>query len=285
MQRSTLPRRRWLWLALLIGAVVFAGCATLDEQQRKWIFQPSKQSWVGGAAAANGMEDRWIEFESRETGEPVRLHALWLPQARPDAPVLLYLHGARWDVRSSASRMRRMHELGFAVLGMDYRGFGQSSDVLPSEAIAYEDARAAWDWLRREHPRASRFVYGHSLGAAIAVELCAQVDDESGLMVEGSFPSIADVFSTMQFGWLPLSPLITQRFDAGRRIADVGSPVLVVHGESDRWIRPELGQALYDRARSPKRFILVNGGTHHNTSTVGQDRYREALQSLFGLRI
>jgi uncharacterized protein len=285
VERPALPRRRWLWLALLIGALVFAGCATLDEQQRKWIFQPSKQSWAGGAAAANGMEDRWIEFESRETGEPVRLHALWLPQARPDAPVLLYLHGARWDVRSSASRMRRMHELGFAVLGMDYRGFGQSSDVLPSEAIAYEDARAAWDWLRREHPRASRFVYGHSLGAAIAVELCAQVDDESGLMVEGSFPSIADVFSTMQFGWLPLSPLITQRFDAGRRIADVGSPVLVVHGESDRWIRPELGQALYDRARSPKRFILVNGGTHHNTSTVGQDRYREALQSLFGLRI
>lgn len=284
MERSP-PRRRWLWLALLIGAGALAGCAALDEQQRKWIFQPSKQSWTGGAAAANGMEDRWIEFESRETGAPVRLHALWLPQARSDAPVLLYLHGARWDVRSSAMRMRRMHELGFAVLGMDYRGFGQSSDVLPSEAMAYEDARATWDWLRREHPRASRFVYGHSLGAAIAVELCAQVDDESGLMVEGSFPSIADVFSTMQYGWLPLSPLITQRFDAGRRIAEVGSPVLVVHGESDRWIRPELGQALYDRARSPKRFVLVNGGTHHNTSTVGQERYREALQSLFGLRI
>jgi hypothetical protein len=282
---TPLPRRRWLWLSLLLAATALAGCAVLDEQQRKWIFQPSKQSWGGGTAAANGMEDRWIEFRSRETDEAVRLHALWLPQDRPGAPVLLYLHGARWDVRSSASRMRRMHELGFAVLGMDYRGFGQSSDVLPSEAMAYEDARAAWDWLRREHPRASRFVYGHSLGAAIAVELCAQVDDESGLMLEGSFPSIADVFSTMQFGWLPLSPLITQRFDAGRRIADVGAPVLVVHGESDRWIRPELGQALYDRARNPKRFILVNGGTHHNTSTVGQDRYREALQSLFGLRI
>jgi uncharacterized protein len=285
MERARLPRRRWLWVSLLLAASALAGCAALDEQQRKWIFQPSKQSWSGGTAAANGMEDRWIEFQSRESGEPVRLHALWLPQPRPDAPVLLYLHGARWDVRSSASRMRRMHELGFAVLGMDYRGFGQSSDVLPSEAIAYEDARATWDWLRREHPHANRFVYGHSLGAAIAVELCAQVDDESGLMVEGGFPSIADVFNTIQFGWLPVGPLITQRFDAGRRIADVGSPVLVVHGELDRWIRPELGQALYDRARNPKRFILVNGGTHHNTSAVGQDQYREAMQSLFGLRI
>lgn len=285
MERSPLPRRRWLWLSLLIAASALAGCAVLDEQQRKWIFQPSKQSWSGGTAAANGMEDRWIEFHSRETGEPVKLHALWLPQARRDAPVLLYLHGARWDVRSSAFRMRRMHELGFAVLGMDYRGFGRSSDELPSEAMAYEDARATWDWLRREHPQARRFVYGHSLGAAIAVELCAQVGDESGLMIEGSFPSITDVFSTLRFGWLPLEPLITQRFDAGRRIADVGSPVLVVHGASDQLIRPELGQALFDRARSPKQFILVSGGTHHNTNAVGQDRYRQALQSLFGLRI
>ena len=62
---------------------------------------------------------------------PVKLHGLWLAQPRADAPVLLYLHGARWDVRSSAQRMRRMHELGFAVLGIDYRGFGQSSPALP----------------------------------------------------------------------------------------------------------------------------------------------------------
>ena len=40
---------------------------------------------------------------------PIRLHGLWLPQADPDAPVLLYLHGARYDVRSSAHRIRRMH--------------------------------------------------------------------------------------------------------------------------------------------------------------------------------
>ena len=269
--------------AMLMGALALAGCATLDEQQRKWVFQPSKQSWWGGNAAAEGMQDVWIEFQSRETDSAVRLHALWLPQARADAPVLLYLHGARWDVRGSAFRMRRMHELGFAVLGIDYRGFGQSTDTLPSETMAYEDARAAWDWLRTEHPKTARYVFGHSLGSAVAVQLASQVDDESGVLVEGSFTSLADVVSSFKWGWLPVGPLITQRFDAGARVAQVGSPLLVVHGEQDSLILPQLGRALYERANEPKRFVLVAGGSHHNTNSVGQPQYREAVRELFGL--
>ena len=282
LSRRTLRR---LAVAALSSAVLLAGCAALDEQQRKWIFQPSKATWHGAVAAADGFQDRWIDFDSPSSGERIRLHALWLPQKRADAPVLLYLHGARWDVRSSAFRMRRMHELGFAVLGLDYRGFGQSTDQLPSEESAYEDARAGWDWLQRELPKAPRFIFGHSLGSAIAVHLAAEVDDERGVMLEGSFPSIPDVVSTMRFGWLPVGPLITQRFDAAGRIERVGSPVLVVHGSQDQLIRPELGRALFERARYPKRFVLVDGGTHHNTNAVGHDHYRDAMRSLFGMRI
>ncbi len=272
---------------LLVVAVPLAlsGCATLDEKQREWVFQPSKQSWWAGAAAADGMQDVWIEFVSKETGEPVKLNALWLPQARADAPLLLYLHGARWDVRSSAQRMRRMHELGFAVLGIDYRGFGQSTDTLPSEAMAYEDARQAYDWLGREHPGLPRYVFGHSLGGAIAVALGAQVEDESGVIVEGSFSSVPDVVSSFKWGWLPVGPLITQRFDAEARVGQLGSPLLVVHGSDDRLIAPSLGRKLYERAKDPKRFVLVEGGSHHNTNAVGQAQYREAVADLFGLPV
>jgi hypothetical protein len=213
----------------------------------------------------------------------VRLHGLWLGQPRPDAPVLLYLHGARWDVRGSAHRMRRMHELGFAVLGVDYRGFGRSTAGLPSEDLAHEDALAAWQWLADRHPQARRYLFGHSLGGAIAVRLAAETPDVAGLMVEGSFPSIPDVVSRFKWGWLPLSPLITQRFDAGSRIGAVRAPVLVVHGSADSLIPPDLGQALYDRAPEPKRFVLVEGGSHHSTHGLGLDAYRAAMRELFGL--
>lgn len=265
------------------GLASLAGCAALDRQQREWIFQPSDRTWWGGLAAAEGMQDVWIDFAPPSADGAVRLHGLWLPQERADAPVLLYLHGARFDVRGSAPRMRRMHELGFSVLGVDYRGFGRSTPGLPSETQAYEDARAAWDWLATRHRQARRFVFGHSLGGAIAVNLAAEVGDEAGLIVEGSFPSIPDVVSTFKWGWLPVAPLITQKLDAGSRIARVGSPVLVVHGDSDSLIQPALGRQLFDRAAEPKRFVLVAGGSHHNTNAVGQPLYRQALVELFGL--
>ena len=285
---KTRRRRRG---AVVLAAVVVAatlagvlgGCAALDEQQRKWIFQPSDRTWWGGQTAAEGMEDVWIPFTSKVSSESVRLHGLWLPQPQADAPVMLYLHGARWDVRGSANRMRRMHELGFAVLGIDYRGFGRSSAGLPPETLAGEDARAAWDWLAQRLPGAPRYVFGHSLGGALAVQLAAAVPDEAGLIVENSFPSIADVVRTFKWGWLPVAPLITQRLDAGARIAEVGTPVLVVHGSQDNLIRPELGRELFERAREPKRFMLVEGGTHHSTNAVGQGQYRVLLAELFGL--
>jgi hypothetical protein len=284
MPRTPSFRRVSIGLLLsLIVAGTLLGCSTLDEKQRAWIFQPSKNTWRGSARAAEGMDDVWIDFKSAETGQPVRLNALWLAQPRADAPVLLYLHGARWNVRSSATRMRRLHSLGFAVLGVDYRGFGESTDTLPSEAMAYEDARAAWDWLAQQHPQRARFVFGHSLGAAIAVHLAGQVSDESGVILEGSFPSLADVVAASRWGWLPVSPLITQRFAAGERVAAIGSPLLVVHGSADRLIPPELGRALYDKAIEPKRFELVEGGSHHNTNAVGLDQYRAAVRAVFGL--
>jgi alpha-beta hydrolase superfamily lysophospholipase len=179
--------------------------------------------------------------------------------------------------------MRQMQELGFAVVAVDYRGFGRSTDVLPSEELVAEDVRAAWDWIGREHPGRARFVFGHSLGGAVAVRLAHEVGDEAGLIVEGGFTSIPDVWASLRWGWIPLEWLITQRFDAGSRIATVGSPVLVVHGSEDGMVQPRLGRALYERAQAPKRFELIDGASHYNANLLGTGQYRSALAGLFGI--
>ncbi len=288
---AELPGSRWLAAGTLAvaGAALFAS-QSIESRQRQWIFQPGKAAWRPGADAALGMETAWIDFVSKESGEPVRLHGLWLAREEADAPVLLYLHGARWNVTASAARMRRMHALGFSVLGIDYRGFGQSSDggaadPGPSEARAYEDARAAWDWLAAKYPDRRRYVFGHSLGSAIAVHLASEVDDASGLIVEAGFPSLPAVVSTSRWGWLPVGRLIHQRFDAESRIARVKAPLLVVHGSDDRLIPVSLGRSLYDKATVPKRFVLVEGGSHHSTHALGEAQYGEALRELFGPRL
>eukprot|EP01031_Cornospumella_fuschlensis_P014633 gene14633-17878_t len=149
--------------------------------------------------------------------------------------------------------------------------------------MAYEDARAAWDWLAQQHPDKPRYIFGHSLGGAIAIDLAANVNDERGTIVEGTFTSIPDVVSSTQWGWLPVGPLITQRFEAVNKVARIGSPLLVVHGAKDRLIQPELGRRLFDAATGAKEFVLVEGGSHHNTNSVGQSQYRAALAQLFAL--
>ena len=296
--RPTATRRRWRWPAL--GALVLAtlaGCVSLDSQQRKWIFQPSAVQGSAFDARTDDLSDVWIDLgaAAADTSAAVtaadpaasdpaaRLHGLWLDGPSAKAPVLLYLHGARRNVESSVFRMRRMRALGFAVLAIDYRGFGRSSDALPSEASVAEDARAGWGWIAAQHPERDRYVFGHSLGGAIAVQLATDVADAKGLIVEGTFTSIPDVFQSLRWGWLPITPLITQRFDSAGKIGRVKVPVLVVHGERDSLIHPELGRALFERASAPKRFVLVEGGTHYNTNGLGADQYRAALRELFGL--
>jgi hypothetical protein len=75
-------------------------------------------------------------------------------------------------------------------------------------------------------------------------------------MVEGTFTSIPDVASTMKWGWLPVGPLITQRFDSAQ-----GHPDRLAAAGGARQRRPadppELGRALYEAARGPKEFVLV----------------------------
>lgn len=279
-------KRRLLASVIAAAVALSVGCATLDEREREMIFQPSDRSWGASAEEAQGMQDVWIAFPSRVTGREARLHGLWLAADRhpQDGPVLLFLHGARWNVSGSAPRIRRMQQLGFSVLAIDYRGFGKSTHELPSEDMAYEDAHAAWDWLAAHHPERPRYIFGHSLGGAIAIDLASHVQDERGVIVESTFSSIADVAATMKWGWLPMGALITQRFDSVKKVRQVHAPLLVVHGTNDALIDATVGRRLYDAAPGPKRFVLVEGGSHFSTNALGQAQYREALAQFFSLR-
>jgi uncharacterized protein len=273
---------RWRWAAAALAMVAaLAGCMSLDTQQRKWIFQASVLE-VRDDAHIAGFDDVWID-RSTALHDKATLHALWIAGPTPTSPLLLYLHGSRRNVESSVYRIEQMQSLGFAVLAIDYRGFGRSSDTLPSEKSVDDDARAAWDWLAAKYPGRDRYVFGHSLGGAVAVDLASEVGDAKGLIVEGTFTSIPDVFHSMKWGWLPLTPFITTRFDSIDKIGKVKVPVLVVHGADDSLIPPALGRALYEHAKAPKRFVLVDGGTHYSTNRMGHEQYREALAALFGI--
>jgi pimeloyl-ACP methyl ester carboxylesterase len=169
------------------------------------------------------------------------------------------------------------------VLAVDYRGFGESTDIAPTEKTSYEDAEAAWDYLAKLAPGKPRYIVGHSLGGAIATELALRRPDASGLVLEATFTSVADMVAQSAWGFLPVGLILTQRFDTLSKIGEVRMPVLIAHGTRDSIVPYEMGERLYAAAHAPKRFIRVEGAGHHNLSGAAYSRYRTALHELFGV--
>ena len=271
----------------LISLLTAAGCGQLAQKERELTFaiEPGIAGWYNGIP--DGIIESYLPVVS--AGKTQTLHAWWWPAERDDAPALLYLHGARWNLTGHVFRLEQFRRFGFSILAIDYRGFGRSQGELPSEATVYEDARVAWDYLTQLQPDpAKRYIYGHSLGGAVAVDLAARLrsapsaEQAKGLIVESSFSSLADVARVFSHRWLPIQLLLTQKFDSMRKIKKIDMPVLIVHGAADPYIPPSLSEKLYKAAGDDKRLLLIEGGNHNNSIWTGEREYRRALKEVFG---
>ena len=282
-----LLRRRRLSLIVLASLLVLLpiGCAKLEQTERELVFriEPGTARWFSGLPA--GVED--VQLQSPALAADESLHAWWWPAPRKDAPALLYLHGSRWNLTGQLFRIEQLHAMGFSVLAVDYRGFGQSRGPLPSERSVYQDALIAWEHLARLQPEASkRFIYGHSLGGAVAVNLAHELADDkqspqaAGLIVESSFTNLGDVATAVSNTSLPVRWLLSQEFDSLGKIGEVGIPVLIAHGRDDRYVPSRFSEALFAAANEPKQLLLIDGANHNNSLRMAANSYRQALQTL-----
>lgn len=281
-----------LLAAALVSALPIAGAPVLAQKERELVFRvaPGIASWFSGLP--RGVRELELPVPA-PTGEQF-VHAWWWPAPARNAPAVLYLHGARWNLTGQLYRIEQLREFGFSVLAIDYRGFGKSKGETPSEQTVYEDARIGWEHLTTLQPDPGRrFIYGHSLGGAVAVELARHLSEQSrragsrapaaGLIVESSFTSLADVAEALANTSLPIRWLLSQKFDSIDKIAQVGMPILLAHGTGDRYVPHRFSEALYAAAAEPKRLLLIEGGTHNNSMRTGSAEYRAALRELFGL--
>lgn len=272
-------RRMSIALAALAG-VTFTGCMILETKERELVYRPVRDYARTPADAGFAYEELWIDVAREDGSGRERVHAWWVPANRADAPAILYLHGIRWSLGNNLFRIARWRELGFSVLAIDYRGFGRSDGELPSEAQIYADAEAAWDELARREPRdEARFIYGHSLGAAVAIELASRVENAAGVIAEAGFTSLADVVAE---NYAPLGLLITQKFDALAKAKTLKAPALFVHGTADRYVPSFMSQRLFEAAPEPKRLHLIEGGNHGNWNGAGLDDYRRVVGEFVG---
>ena len=270
-----------LLLAVLGGAL--SGCAWLDLRQREIALRPSPTQPQHLQAAASF----WRPGDTREMvalpgGQQLALW--WLPAADPDAPALLYLHGTFRNLYQNVPKLQALREAGFAIVAVDYRGWGDSTALVPSEATINADAALAWAELQRRQPDAARrIVYGHSMGGAVAVTLASGLKhgrDYGALVLESTFTRMPDVAAAA--GWVGRigAWATTLEFDSLSRIGRIDAPLLMLHGSADTTVPVELGRRLRDAAPPGVRWVELAGGTHSRLQLEFPELYQRALRPL-----
>lgn len=268
-------------IPLLLGITYSAACLFLYLRQTRMIFFPTAPIDTTPADFGVAYESVWVPLPHQPTQQ---LHGWWIPAPKTTTTpgdVVLYLHGNGVNIGANAAHAHRFHQMGFAVLLMDYRGYGQSTGNFPSEAAVYDDAAAMWHYLVEQRQVAPEriFIYGHSLGGAIAIELATHYPDAAGLIVQSSFTSIrAMVDRTMNLSWVPIDWILTQRFDSLRKVPALEVPVLFIHGTADAKVPAEMSQLLYNAAPDPKHLWLVPTAGHNDVAdTAGMEYFQQVM--------
>ncbi len=260
------------------------GCAWLDIQQRTIIYRPTPGSPASFLGLRAGDERYFLAISSTvDHHTPQRVEIWWLPHTDKTAPTLLYLHGTFRNLFENLEKIEALREAGFAVLAVDYRGWGLSTPITPSEQTLIQDAELAWRELQRREPRAThRVIYGHSMGSGVAVDLASRLHantDYGALILESAFTSFADIARESGFFARLASQFNHERFDSLHKIAHVDAPLLMLHGSLDTTIPVALGKQLFEAAHPPKQWFTLEGGAHSNLQDVGHAQYQAILKN------
>ncbi len=269
MRRVGGPRRLPA-VALLAGAFALAGIGD------GFIYQPRPlaKDFQAARLGIGGAEDCELR-----ASDGVRLTAVYLPRKEARATVL-YLHGNGGNLAGPARWLARFGERARAnVLVLDYRGYGRSEGT-PSEEGLYRDAEAAYDHLVERHGAAPGrlFVYGHSLGTGVAVELALR-RPVAGLILEAPFTSIPAVLQGA-VPFLDARRVLSERYDNLAKAPRLEAPVLVVHGTRDRTIPHDHGKAVAAAIAAPCVFLSVEGAGHGDSPRVAGERFEAEVDRL-----
>jgi alpha-beta hydrolase superfamily lysophospholipase len=240
-------------------------------------------------------------------------------QARTDrrVGVVVFCHeflGDRWSVQPYADELR---DLGFDLFTFDFRNHGTSATDGDYKALQWVsdlelvDLRAALAYLRSRADRdeAGVGLFGISRGGGAA--LCVAAADPSiwAVVTDGAFPTRGTMLAyilrwaeiyvgtrmiwrrmpTWMFAFAGWAGRVSTEWRLGRRYPDVERavarlaprPWLMIHGEKDAYIGPEIAERFFDHAREPKQLWIVPGAKHNRCRELEPDVYRLRVLDFF----
>jgi pimeloyl-ACP methyl ester carboxylesterase len=231
---------------LVAAVVVYLGlCLMLFVTQRSHVYFPVPGSTPAGAEAL------WLD----SGGERLKVWTV----SRPGTRALVYFGGNAEDVAGNVGPFSQAFPDRSLYL-VNYRGYGGSSGR-PTERGLLADALRVFDHVRARHAEVA--VMGRSLGSGVAVHVAASRPVERLVLVT-AYDSLANV-ARHHYRWLPVGPLLLDRYDSASRAAAVRSPVLIVAAGEDEIIPRARTEALAAAfAPGQARLEVVDYMTHNS---------------------
>jgi hypothetical protein len=206
-----------------------------------------------------------VRLRLPEGGPEVVGWAWRAPEAPPDRPAVLFLHGngENLETMRQAGLLDELRGLGVPFLALDYPGYGRSGGR-PSEEGLIAAGAAGLAWLAGRHPGREVVAAGWSLGAAVAAALAAEPrHGVSRLIALSPWSSLRDVARHH----LPFISgfLLRERYDSVAAAERIRVPALVVHGQRDGIIPFRLGARFAAALPSATtRFVPVPHAGHND---------------------
>ena len=184
----------------------------------------------------------------------------WYFKKNPKFKTILFFHGNAGKLDNRVYKLNELSKLELNYLIVAYRGFSGNAGK-PTESGLYEDANFAKIWLNKNGVKDKDIIiYGESLGTAVAIDLASR-HNFSGIILESPFTSMLDL-AQKYYPIFPVKLILKDRYESRKKLNDIKSPVLVMHGKKDKIVPFYMGEQILEALSSPK-FSYFNDNDDH----------------------
>ena len=212
--------------------------------QRNLLYHPTENNYSGDELFVS------IEKVRIKTQDNIELLSWYHNKNINDYKTILFLHGNAGSLENRIHKINHFKDMNINFLIVAWRGFSGNKGK-PTEQGLYEDGRSAVSWLKSKVVLEKNIIiYGESLGTGVATEI-AQNKNFAGIILESPFTSMIDAAKT-KYPYLPVRFLLKDKYESNKKIKNIKSPILIMHGKVDNLVPFYMGKKIYELANEPK---------------------------------
>ena len=226
--------------------------------QRKLLYHPSAPPNFNQETTGLGLIHKFDKIKI-EVKNNIKLNG-WLHIKDVKKKTILFLHGNAGNLDNRIYKLNFLGNLDINFLIISWRGYSLS-DGKPTENGLYEDARTAVNFLLNKGILEQDIIlYGESLGTGVAVEI-GQNKNFAGIILEAPFTSMIEL-GQRYYPFFPVKILLKDKYENDKKIKNLKSPLLVMHGKKDKIVPFYMGEKIFNMGNDPKFKYFTDMDDH-----------------------